>query len=183
MTVWDSAGWYRQARPAPSPYQDERPPGTVVDLLVIHAISLPPEAFGSGEVQRFFMGTLDFTTHPYYDVLRDLRVSAHFFIERDGSLWQHVGVLRRAWHAGVSQWQGRTGCNDYSVGIELEGSESTTFMPAQYQRLAMLAKDLRLLFPAIGPERMVGHSDIAPGRKWDPGPGFSWSSLAEVGRE
>ncbi len=180
MRVWDAGGWYAHARRAPSPYHDERPENTAVDLLVVHAISLPPECFGSGEVQRFFMGTLDFNSHPYFDALRNLQVSAHFFIERDGTLWQHVGVFQRAWHAGVSEWQGRPACNDYSVGVELEGSESTAFSPLQYQRLAILAKALQSLFPAMGPERMVGHSDISPGRKWDPGPGFSWPYLAEV---
>ncbi len=106
MTAWDGAGWHRQAQRAPSPHHDERPVSTVVDLLVVHAISLPPERFGSGDVQRFFMGTLDFSSYPYYGALRDLHVSAHFFIERDGSLWQHVGVFQRAWHAGASAWQG-----------------------------------------------------------------------------
>ncbi len=146
----------------------------------MHAISLPPEQFGSGEVPRFFTGSLDFDRHPYYEQLRNLRVSAHFFIERDGRLWQHVSVWDRAWHAGVSSWQGRAACNDYSVGIELEGSESTRFLPEQYRRLAALARDLQELFPAINPERMVGHADIAPGRKWDPGPGFSWDYFREV---
>jgi len=180
VRVWDPDGWHSHARRAPSPYHDERPANTAVDLLVVHAISLPPEGFGSGDVQRFFMGTLDFSSHPYYDKLRDMRVSAHFFIERDGTLWQHVGVFQRAWHAGVSEWQGRPACNDYSVGVELEGSEGTAFMPVQYHGLAALAIDLRALLPAMGPERMVGHSDVSPGRKWDPGPGFSWPRLAEL---
>ncbi|WP_215844469.1 1,6-anhydro-N-acetylmuramyl-L-alanine amidase AmpD [Acidithiobacillus montserratensis] len=177
---WTATGWHDQALAAPSPYYDQRPAGVTVDLLVVHAISLPPEQFGSGEVPRFFTGSLDFDRHPYYEQLRNLRVSTHFFIERDGRLWQHVSVWDRAWHAGVSSWQGRTACNDYSVGIELEGSESTRFLPEQYQRLATLAGDLQRLFPAINPERMVGHADIAPGRKWDPGPGFSWDYFTEV---
>ncbi|WP_414039969.1 1,6-anhydro-N-acetylmuramyl-L-alanine amidase AmpD [Acidithiobacillus sp. M4-SHS-6] len=177
---WTATGWHGQALAAPSPYYDQRPAGTVVDLLVVHAISLPPEQFGSAEVPRFFMGRLDFDRHPYYQQLRNLRVSAHFFIERDGRLWQHVSVWDRAWHAGASSWQGRSACNDYSVGVELEGSESTRFLPEQYQRLAALARDLQALFPAISAERMVGHADIAPGRKWDPGPGFSWEYFTEV---
>ena len=177
---WTATGWHDQALAAPSPYYDQRPAGVTVDLLVVHAISLPPEQFGSGEVPRFFTGSLDFDRHPYYEQLRNLRVSAHFFIERDGRLWQHVSVWDRAWHAGVSSWQGRAACNDYSVGIELEGSESTRFLPEQYRRLAALARDLQELFPAINPERMVGHADIAPGRKWDPGPGFSWNYFREV---
>ncbi|PKY10597.1 N-acetylmuramoyl-L-alanine amidase [Acidithiobacillus marinus] len=177
---WNADGWYAQALAAPSPYYDQRPAGVAVDLLVVHAISLPPDQFGSGEVPRFFTGCLDFDRHPYYQQLRDLRVSAHFFIERDGRLWQHVSVWDRAWHAGVSSWQGRTACNDYSVGIELEGSESTRFLPEQYRRLAALARDLQGPFPAIHPERIVGHADIAPGRKWDPGPGFSWDYFREV---
>lgn len=177
---WTATGWHDQALAAPSLYYDQRPAGVTVDLLVVHAISLPPEQFGSGEVPRFFTGSLDFDRHPYYEQLRNLRVSAHFFIERDGRLWQHVSVWDRAWHAGVSSWQGRAACNDYSVGIELEGSESTRFLPEQYRRLAALARDLQELFPAINPERMVGHADIAPGRKWDPGPGFSWDYFREV---
>ncbi len=177
---WSADGWYAPARPALSPHCDPRPGDTAVDLLVVHAISLPPEQFGSGDVPRFFMGALDFDQHPYYEHLRNLRVSAHFFIERDATLWQHVSVFKRAWHAGLSSWEGRPACNDYSVGVELEGSESSAFLPIQYQRLAVLWKDLRILFPAITAERIVGHSDIAPGRKWDPGPGFSWDYFTEV---
>lgn len=177
---WRADGWHPLARSAPSPYSDQRPVGTTVDLLVVHAISLPPEQFGSGEVPRFFMGCLDFERDPYYEHLRNLRVSAHFFIERDGNLWQHVGVWDRAWHAGISVWQGRPACNDYSIGVELEGSATVPFTPAQYQCLAVLTADLQQLFPEITAERIVGHSDIAPGRKWDPGPFFSWENFAKV---
>ncbi|MBU2761602.1 1,6-anhydro-N-acetylmuramyl-L-alanine amidase AmpD [Acidithiobacillus sulfurivorans] len=177
---WNAAGWHAMAHVAPSPYFDQRPVGVDLDLLVVHAISLPPEQFGSGEVPRFFMGVLDFDRDPYYEQLKNLRVSAHFFIERDGKLWQHVSVWDRAWHAGVSSWQGRSACNDYSVGVELEGSESSEFLPIQYQRLAALSWDLQKLFPTMLRERIVGHADIAPGRKWDPGPGFSWDYFTEV---
>jgi AmpD protein len=180
LNPWNAAGWHAMAHAAPSPYFDQRPVGGDIDLLVVHAISLPPEQFGSGEVPRFFTGLLDFDQDPYYEQLRNLRVSAHFFIERDGKLWQHVSVWDRAWHAGVSSWQGRSACNDYSVGVELEGSESSKFLPIQYQCLAALSRDLQKLFPAMLRERIVGHADVAPGRKWDPGPGFSWDYFTEV---
>ncbi len=177
--VWDSQGWHMRARHAPSPYCDARPPGMAVDLIVVHAISLPPERFGSGDVVRFFQGQLDFSCHPYYAQLRDLRVSAHFFIERDGVLWQHVGIGGRAWHAGQSCWKGRPSCNDFSVGIELEGSETQPFTDAEYGTLTRLVGDLRSHFPHIGPDAVAGHAEIAPGRKWDPGPFFEWSRLRE----
>ncbi|WP_308387734.1 1,6-anhydro-N-acetylmuramyl-L-alanine amidase AmpD [Acidithiobacillus sp. AMEEHan] len=169
--------WLRAAQRAPSPYCDERPAGSSVDLLVLHAISLPPENFGSGEVQRFFQGTLDFDRHPYYEQLRELRVSAHFFVERDGQIWQHVAVDRRAWHAGVSQWQGRERCNDFSVGIEIEGSATQPFADAQYAALSRLIPALWSYFPALDRRAIAGHAEIAPGRRWDPGPYFDWQRL------
>ena len=173
---WDGP-WLRRAKRAPSPFQDERSKGASVDLLVLHAISLPPEAFGSGEVPRFFQGKLDFSAHPYYERLRELRVSAHFFLERDGQIWQHVPVDRRAWHAGISAWQGRERCNDFSVGIEIEGSETQPFAEAQYLALQSLIPDLWRYFPLLDRRAITGHSDIAPGRKWDPGPHFDWPRL------
>ncbi|WP_312263361.1 1,6-anhydro-N-acetylmuramyl-L-alanine amidase AmpD [Candidatus Igneacidithiobacillus taiwanensis] len=176
MASWDGP-WLRQAQRAPSPHCDDRPADCSVDLLVLHAISLPPEDFGSGEVQRFFQGSLDFDHHPYYEQLRALRVSAHFFIEREGKIWQHVPVDRRAWHAGVSQWQGRERCNDFSVGIEIEGSATQPFAEAQYQALGQLIPALWSYFPGLDRRAIVGHSDIAPGRKWDPGPYFDWQRL------
>jgi AmpD protein len=178
VSVFDAQGWHGAARRAPSPFFDERPP-IAVDLLVVHAISLPPDSFGSGDVQRFFMGELDFDRHPYYDEIRHLRVSAHFFIPRDGALWQHVGIFQRAWHAGQSQWEGRPACNDYSIGVELEGTATQPFTPEQYRTLGQLGRDLQTAFPALSRERVVGHADIAPDRKWDPGPCFSWKTLWE----
>ena len=174
--AWDGP-WLRCARHALSPYQDERPSGTQVDLLVLHAISLPPEQFGTGEVPRFFQGNLDFSAHPYYASLRDLHVSAHFFIERDGQLWQHVPVDRRAWHAGVSIWQGRERCNDFSVGIEIEGTATQAFADVQYAVLQGLIFALWSYFPDLDRRAIAGHAEIAPGRKWDPGPHFDWQRL------
>ncbi len=176
MGCWRE-GWWQAAAPAPSPHCDARPPNTTVDLLVIHAISLPPECFATGEVQRFFAGTLDFSADPYYEQLRNLRVSAHFFVERSGLLWQHVGVDQRAWHAGQSQWRGRERCNDFSIGIELEGSATQPFADAQYACLVRLIHALWEYFPQLDHSAIAGHAEIAPGRKWDPGPYFDWSRL------
>ncbi|MBF0295599.1 MAG: 1,6-anhydro-N-acetylmuramyl-L-alanine amidase AmpD [Magnetococcales bacterium] len=158
----------------PSPHADARPVGTAVDLLVVHAISLPPGEFGGGYVDDLFLGRLDSGLHPYFAGLAGLRVSAHFLIGRGGEVTQYVPVLRRAWHAGQSVWEGRPACNDYSVGVELEGVDGGSFESAQYERLAMLARTLMAVLPGLTPARMVGHRDIAPGRKWDPGSGFDW---------
>ncbi len=148
--------------------------GTEVDLLVVHAISLPPGEFGGGYVDDLFLGRLDPGAHPYFVGLADLRVSAHFLIGRDGEVTQYVPVLRRAWHAGHSSWEGRLACNDYSVGVELEGVDGGGFEPAQYERLAVLVRTLMAALPGLTPARVVGHRDIAPDRKWDPGSGFDW---------
>ena len=159
----------------PSPHCDERPPGTGIDLLVIHAISLPPGQYGGPDVPALFCGTLDCTRRADYADLAGLRVSAHFFIRRDGLLLQFVPVHRRAWHAGVSRFAGRERCNDFSLGIELEGCDDDDFTPAQYTVLTTLTRMLRAVFPAIHAEAIVGHSEIAPGRKTDPGPHFDWA--------
>jgi AmpD protein len=154
----------------PSPNFDERPAGDI-ELLVIHNISLPPDEFGGDGVERLFTNTLDAEAHPYYRTIAGLKVSAHFFIRRDGRLVQFVPCTRRAWHAGVSSWQGRGRCNDFSLGVELEGCDTRPFTDAQYETLHELTLALRAAYPLRG---IAGHSDIAPGRKTDPGPHFDW---------
>lgn len=169
--------WLDGVRHLPSPNADERPPGTAVDLLVIHNISLPPGHFGDGQVQAFFTNRLDPLAHPYFASIADLTVSAHLLIERDGTTTQFVALDRRAWHAGQSTFCGRDRCNDFSIGIELEGTDDLPFSDIQYDRLADLTLRIRTLFPSIGDDSIVGHSDVAPGRKTDPGPHFDWDRL------
>jgi N-acetyl-anhydromuramoyl-L-alanine amidase len=165
-------GWLAQARRIPSPNCDARPPGAAVELLVLHNISLPPHQFGGQEVIDLFLDRLDISAHPFFSTwLRDVRVSAHIYIRRDGEALQFVSCDARAWHAGVSTWRGRPRCNDFSVGIELEGSDLIPFRDAQYATLAALTRALRSHYPIA---EIVGHSDIAPGRKTDPGPFFDW---------
>ena len=159
------------ARYIPSPNCDDRPPGAAIELLVIHAISLPPGKFGGPGIEALFTNRLDPQAHPYYASVADLRVSAHVVIRRDGELLQFVPCARRAWHAGVSNWCGRARCNDFSIGIELEGADDVPFEAAQYDALAALTRALQGRYPIAG---IVGHSDIAPGRKTDPGPQFDW---------
>lgn len=156
----------------PSPNCDERPPGWTISLLVIHSISLPPDEFGGSGVIELFTNRLDHEAHPYYRNLRDLKVSAHFFIRREGETIQFVPCAKRAWHAGVSCWLGRDKCNDYSVGIELEGSDTRPYTEAQYEALIALTRVLQNIYPITD---IVGHADIAPGRKTDPGPCFDWA--------
>jgi len=175
----DASGHVAAARQAPSPNFDARPAGTDVTLVVIHGISLPPGVFGGDGVVRLFTNTLDATAHPYYASIAQLRVSAHFFIRRRGELLQFVSCDDRAWHAGVSSWGGRGRCNDYSIGIELEGADATPYSSAQYERLAGLLAALKRRYPL---EAAVGHSDVAPGRKTDPGPAFDWDRLAALTR-
>lgn len=166
--------WLPNLRHRPSPNADERPVGCAVDLLVIHNISLPPGQFGGRFIGELFLNRLDAGAHPYFGEIADLEVSAHLLILRDGSAEQFVALDRRAWHAGQSHFCGRQRCNDFSIGIELEGSDDAPFTDAQYRRLDYLTLEIRRLFPAITPDRIVGHSDIAPGRKTDPGPCFDW---------
>jgi AmpD protein len=173
MAAW-SEGWSALARAVASPNFGPRPPGTAVSLVVLHSISLPPGEYGGDAVERLFTNRLDADEHPYYDRLRGLKVSAHFFLRRDGELLQFVSCDERAWHAGASQWHGRENCNDYSIGIELEGLEGEPFEPAQYERLATL---LRALQARYGAFELAGHEHVAPGRKADPGPGFDWAGL------
>ena len=170
----DPAGWLSGARRIPSPNCDERPAGTPVSLLVVHNISVPPGTFGGNAVEQLFTNRLDPDGHPFYATIRDHKVSAHFFIRRDGSLVQFVPCDRRAWHAGVSWWKGRERCNDFSIGVELEGTDTRPYTMRQYARLARLVKTLRARYPIVD---LAGHSDIAPGRKTDPGPAFDWRRL------
>lgn len=171
----DADGWLSGSlRRIPSPNCNARPPGEPVSLLVIHNISLPPGEFGSGCVAQFFCNRLDHDAHPYFDHLRGVEVSAHFLIERDGGLCQFVSIFERAWHAGVSRFEGREGCNDFSIGIELEGTDHEPYTEAQYASLVALTRVLQGACPALTAQRIVGHSDIAPGRKTDPGPAFDW---------
>jgi len=158
-----------------SPHCDARPAGTAIDLLVIHAISLPAGEYGGDDVAALFLGRLDCTRRADYADLTNLRVSAHFLIRRDGQVQQFVPVHRRAWHAGVSRFAGRERCNDFSVGIELEGCDQDRFTTAQYAALAALTRAVRAACPGIRAENIVGHCDIAPGRKTDPGPHFDWA--------
>lgn len=169
-----NGGWLEGVERCPSPNFDARPAGCEVELIVVHAISLPPEQFGGPGVAQFFTNVLDPAAHPYYATICELRVSAHFFIARDGRVVQFVSTDARAWHAGASCWRGRERCNDFSIGIELEGSDTQPFEPCQYARLASLVARLRAHYPV---EDIVGHSDIAPGRKTDPGPFFDWPLL------
>lgn len=173
----DAAGWVSGVRRIPSPNRDARPPGEAISLVVIHNISLPPGEFGGPGVIELFTNRLDPTAHPYYETLRDLRVSAHFFVRRGGELIQFVPCGERAWHAGVSCWRGRERCNDFSLGIELEGTDDLPYTDAQYAALNHLLAALRAAYPIAD---IVGHSDIAPGRKTDPGPHFDWGRV--IGR-
>jgi AmpD protein len=170
-----ASGWLPQARRVDSPNFGERPEGAVIDLLVIHNISLPPGEFGGPWVEQLFCGRLDASAHPYFAGIAADPVSAHLFIRRDGEALQFVDLCKRAWHAGRSCWQGRAECNDYGIGIELEGTDAMHFTGAQYDRLADITREILWRFPAITAERIVGHSDVAPGRKTDPGPAFDWA--------
>jgi len=169
-------GWYRYAHQCRSPNFGVRPAHTAIDLVVLHSISLPPGEFGNGHVQQLFCNQLDWHAHPYFQQIQGLEVSAHFFIQRGGELWQFVSCDARAWHAGVSQYQGRSNCNDYSIGIELEGLEGGVFECAQYETLQALIAALACHYPIRG---VCGHAHVAPGRKNDPGAGFDWTRLQQ----
>lgn len=173
----DADGVLAGAAQIPSPNCDERPEDEPPTLLVVHSISLPPGKFGGDAVARLFTNTLDFSAHPYYRTLRDLRVSAHFLIRRAGEVLQFAPCAKRAWHAGLSSWQGRERCNDFSLGVELEGADDRAFTEAQYRRLAKLFAVLRARYPLVD---VVGHADISPGRKTDPGPSFDWGHCREL---
>ncbi|MDA3919310.1 MAG: 1,6-anhydro-N-acetylmuramyl-L-alanine amidase AmpD [Salinisphaera sp.] len=172
MTI--QSGWLGGARQCRSPNFDARPPGTAVDTLVVHGISLPPGQFGHGQVDALFSNTLDTARHVCYQELVGLRVSAHLLIERSGRMTQYVGFDDRAWHAGVSMFDGRARVNDFAVGIELEGTDDCPYALAQYRWLAAVAAALMRHYPQMTQDRIVGHNQIAPGRKTDPGPAFDW---------
>lgn len=172
-SAW-SQGWYAQARHVVSPNVGVRPVDARIDLAVIHSISLPPGVYGGTEIEQLFTNQLDWSAHPYFEQIRGLEVSSHFVIRRDGGLLQFASVFDRAWHAGRSSWQGRDNCNDYSVGIELEGLEHEAFDPPQYDTLASLLQALRQVCPITS---VAGHEHIAPGRKFDPGQAFDWPRL------
>ena len=173
-SVFD-AGWLEGCAHCVSPNADDRPDQAFIDLVVIHFISLPPDQFGSGGPIDLFTNRLDLDAHPFHAQLAGVRVSAHFFIDRSGQVTQLVSCDRRAWHAGQSEWEGRTRCNDFSIGIELEGSENHPFELAQYDALNQLLSKLMGHYPI---RAIVGHSDVSPGRKIDPGPWFEWSKLS-----
>ena len=174
--VWRE-GWWSGARWCPSPNEGLRPTGVAPSLAIVHSISLPPGQFVGDAVQRLFTNQLDWDAHPYFQGIRGLQVSAHFFVRRSGRVQQFVSCDRRAWHAGVSQWRGRDNCNDWSIGIELEGQEGDTFHQAQYERLACLLQALARRYPLV---EVVGHEHVAPGRKADPGAGFDWVRLQRL---
>ncbi len=157
-----------------SPNCNERPEGVQPSLLVIHAISLPPGEYGGSYISQFFTNQLKIDSHPYFETISSLQVSSHFLIERSGKVTQFVSTEQRAWHAGQSEFNGKTNCNDYSIGIELEGTDDSPFTEVQYQKLALLTKVIQHKYPVIGQQRIVGHSDIAPRRKTDPGKFFEW---------
>ena len=175
MSGIDRSGWYATASRIPSPNFDTRPDRQAPDLIVIHSISLPPGKFGGDGIRQLFLNQLDPHEHPYYREIHQLRVSAHFLIRRTGEVIQFVSCNDRAWHAGESLWCGRTRCNDFSIGIELEGEDAVPFEDAQYVALTHLLQALRSAYPI---DHVVGHSDIAPGRKTDPGPCFDWSRVS-----
>jgi len=167
-------GWWTGAQALRSPNHGPRPAAAVVDLVVLHSISLPPGVFGGDAIARLFTNRLDWAAHPYFETIRGLQVSAHFLVRRDGRTLQFVSTDRRAWHAGASTWRGRPNCNDYAIGIELEGLEGGRFEAAQYNALVPLLQALARRHPL---QAITGHEHVAPGRKQDPGPGFDWQAL------
>jgi AmpD protein len=173
----DADGRASASRRVHSPNRDERPPGTAITLLVVHGISLPPGEFGGDAIERLFANRLDPDAHPYFATIAQLRVSAHFLVRRDGRLLQFVPCAQRAWHAGASAWRGRERCNDFSIGIELEGTDALPYTRGQYRMLGRIIRALARRYPI---EDVVGHSDVAPGRKTDPGPAFDWPRLARA---
>jgi AmpD protein len=160
-----------------SPHFNDRPAATTIDLVVVHGISLPPNEFGTGVVEKFFCGELPYSDELYYEAIKELRVSAHLLISRLGKITQFVPFDKRAWHAGVSQFEGRENCNDFSVGIELEGTDELPYTDIQYEQLIQVLNALQRAYPGINRARIVGHSDVAPGRKTDPGNSFDWTRL------
>ncbi len=172
-------GLINEARQVPSPNCDDRPAGAVIDLVVVHNISLPPGEFGGPWIDALFTNALDPDVHPYFREIHQMRVSSHLLIRRDGALVQYVPLHRRAWHAGASCFAGRERCNDFSIGIELEGTDEKPYEAVQYRQLAAVIAALETAFPGVTRDRLAGHSDIAPNRKTDPGPGFQWARLGD----
>ena len=170
------------ARQVDSPNCDERPAGIAPELIIVHGISLPPGEFGGPWIDRLFRNDIPIAAHPYFEQIAGLRVSSHVLIRRDGEVVQYVPFHRRAWHAGASSWQGRERCNDFSVGIELEGTDHSPYESAQYAMLARVIAALCRTYPGLSPDRIVGHSDVAPGRKTDPGIAFDWPRLRSLVR-
>jgi N-acetyl-anhydromuramoyl-L-alanine amidase len=175
--VHQPAGLLIGVRQVLSPHRDARPAGVQPDLIVMHNISLPPDEFGGPWIERLFNGDLPPDQHPYFAEIQGMRVSSHVLIRRDGEILQFVPFHERAWHAGVSSYGGRDACNDFSIGIELEGTDALPFEAVQYAQAGAVIRALLAAYPSLGVERVVGHSDIAPGRKTDPGPAFSWPGL------
>ncbi len=179
----EPSGWFTGAQRIVSPNFDPRPAGSEIELVVIHAISLPPGEFGGGNIDHLFQNCLDAAKHPYFKEIDDLKVSAHLLIERTGVLKQFVSTTCRAWHSGVSTFAGRSACNDFSIGIELEGCDELPFEIQQYTRLTDVLAELCTHYPALNPTRIVGHCDIAPSRKTDPGPFFEWQMMRDLLQE
>ncbi|HEX5056308.1 MAG TPA: 1,6-anhydro-N-acetylmuramyl-L-alanine amidase AmpD [Gammaproteobacteria bacterium] len=175
MKIDAETGLLEEARQVPSPNFNERPSGAVPELIVIHGISLPPGEFGGTAIDRFFTNCLDCSLHPYFSQIEGLQVSSHLLIGRGGEIVQYVPFSRRAWHAGVSSYRGRENCNDFSIGIELEGTDELPYAEAQYRRLTEVVACLLRTYDSLSAQDIVGHSDIAPGRKTDPGPAFDWA--------
>jgi N-acetyl-anhydromuramoyl-L-alanine amidase len=175
-----ATGLLAGARQVLSPHFDARPAGVLPELLVVHGISLPPGEFGGPWIDRLFTGTLPADAHPYFREVAGQRVSAHALIRRDGQIVQYVPFGERAWHAGQSAYRGRSGCNDFSIGVELEGTDDTPYTDAQYPALAALTAALLVAFPSLSPQAIAGHSDVSPGRKTDPGPSFDWARFREL---
>ncbi len=174
--LWD-AGWYRFAHRLPSPNFGARPSAATIDLIVLHSISLPPGQYGGDEVQRLFLNRLDWNADPYFKRIEGMAVSAHFYVQRNGALWQFVSCDDRAWHAGASHYRGRDNCNDDSIGIEMEGIEGGPFEAAQYETLGGLCAAIPQRYPV---RHIAGHEHVAPGRKSDPGAGFNWPLLQQT---
>jgi N-acetyl-anhydromuramoyl-L-alanine amidase len=175
-----ATGLLAGARQVLSPHFDARPAGVLPELLVVHGISLPPGEFGGPWIDRLFTGTLPWDVHPYFKQIEGLRASAHALIRRDGQIVQYVPFAERAWHAGQSTYRGRSGCNDFSIGVELEGGDDTPYADAQYPALAALTAALLAAYPSLTPQAIAGHSDVSPGRKTDPGPSFDWPRFREL---
>jgi AmpD protein len=182
LRVDPASGRLQGARQVESPNCDDRPPGQVPELIVVHGISLPPGEFGGPWIDALFTNSLPVDAHPYFNTVAELRVSAHLLVRRDGSVVQYVPFHRRAWHAGQSRWRGRERCNDFSIGIELEGTDAGGYERAQYLVLARVVAGLYRAYPTIGADQLVGHSDVAPGRKSDPGIAFDWPLLRALVR-